>query len=98
MIVICGRYEQEVDAESFIDAVAKAFAIRLPNSIGEILGVKKANPAKRKGWDAAAYMWTPNALSRIGAMSLYLPDGPRWRLNTESPEIEKVEETPKEGN
>jgi hypothetical protein len=90
---MCGeQYEQEVEVEGdHCRAIAAAFAIRLPLSIGEIMGVKTANEKKKKGWDAMGYVWTEHILSTIGARELYLQRKRTFVLNTEHPGVTRIE-------
>jgi hypothetical protein len=92
-LVLCGNtYSQEVDAETFTEACAAAFAIRLPLAIGELVAAKVSNPKKKTGWDTASYMHTAGLLRLIGMRDLYLPLKRGFVLNTKSPLIEPIED------
>jgi hypothetical protein len=73
LVICCGSYEQEVEADDFFSAVSAAFAIKLPLSIGEVVGVRPENPKKKKGWDSASYVWTAHLLKRSGQTAFISP-------------------------
>lgn len=88
------HYEQEVEAVDHQEAVKRAFAMQLPVAIGEIIGVRTANPKKKNGWDSPAYRLSLCVLRDVGCLHLYKPQRRGWLLLTDHPEVEKAEVRP----
>lgn len=86
-----GSYEVEVEAIDCDTAVVAAFLIRLPNSLGEIIGIHEWNE-KRQKFGHARYAWTATLLDRIGANCIFIPVKRGFVLNTQSSLITAIEQ------
>jgi hypothetical protein len=80
-------YAQEVDADSFSDAVVAAFTAKLPFSIGEVMLVKEWTG---KRFSKPGYRLTASVLDEIGATDIYQPLKGGFVLNTDSPSVRPV--------